>query len=222
MEKTLTENLETPNSSLVVSYLGIRKAVGLIGIVLPFVLVFGKIILGGSGIEPSISNYYYTIMRDVFVGSLCAIGIFLISYRGYQLIDNVAGKLTAIFAFITAFFPTSPPNPTVGQIFAGNMHIFFSAALFAMLAFFALFLFRKTNPNKPFTPQKKKRNFIYTICGFGMLACILLALSLKLFPSNSSIFNYSPLFWLESVAIILFGISWLVKGEAILKDELDN
>jgi hypothetical protein len=29
----------------------------------------------------------------------------------------------------------------------------------------------------------------------------------------------SPVFWLESVAWIAFGISWYVKGEAIFKDD---
>lgn len=99
---------ENPDNSLVLSYLGLRKAVGIIGILLPFVLVFGKILLDGSGIESSISSYYYTIMRDVFVGSLCAIAMFLLSYRGYEHADSVAGKLAAILALGTALFPTSP------------------------------------------------------------------------------------------------------------------
>jgi hypothetical protein len=28
----------------------------------------------------------------------------------------------------------------------------------------------------------------------------------------------TPVFWLESVAVVAFGVSWLVKGETILKD----
>jgi hypothetical protein len=28
-----------------------------------------------------------------------------------------------------------------------------------------------------------------------------------------------PVFWLESIALWAFGISWLVKGETILKDK---
>ncbi|HEX9503964.1 MAG TPA: DUF998 domain-containing protein [Patescibacteria group bacterium] len=212
------KNLSTPNNSLVLSYLGLRKAIGIIGIALPFVLVFGKIILSGPGIEVSISSYYYTVMRDVFVGSLCAIGVFLVSYRGYELVDDIAGKFATIFAVGTAFFPTRPANASAHQITIGNFHIFFSVSLFLTLAFFALVLFRKTDPTKTPTIQKQKRNIIYTVCGFGILACMVLALSLKLLPSDSLVFNFSPLFWLESSAIILFGISWLVKGEAILTD----
>jgi hypothetical protein len=217
---TYMENLSTPNNSLVLSYLGLRKAIGIIGIALPFVLVLGKVILDGPGLEVSMSNYYYTIMRDVFVGSLCAIGVFLMSYRGYERIDEIVGKLAAVCAIGSAFFPTRPDNAAAHQIIVGNLHVFFSVSLFLILAFFALFLFRKTNPNKPPTIQKQRRNIVYAVCGVGILACMALALSLKLLPSDSVVFNYSPLFWLESLAVILFGISWLVKGEAILKDEV--
>jgi hypothetical protein len=31
--------------------------------------------------------------------------------------------------------------------------------------------------------------------------------------------RFEPRFWLESIAIVVFGISWLTKGEAILKDQ---
>jgi hypothetical protein len=31
--------------------------------------------------------------------------------------------------------------------------------------------------------------------------------------------RFEPRFWLESIAIVAFGISWLTKGEAILKDQ---
>jgi hypothetical protein len=30
---------------------------------------------------------------------------------------------------------------------------------------------------------------------------------------------YKPVYWLETLAILAFGISWLTKGEAILGDK---
>src|SRR5712671_5197551 len=94
------------NNSLVISYLALRKAVGIIGIALPFVLAFGKILLDGPGIQSSVSAYYYTGMRDVFVGSLCAIAVFLMSYRGYERKDDIAGDLACVFALGVALLPT--------------------------------------------------------------------------------------------------------------------
>ena len=104
------------DDSLVVSYLSLRKAVGFIGFTLPFVLAIGKILSGNPGIEPSISHYYYTNMGDFLVGSLCAIGVFLMSTRGYPTPkltaglpghDHIAGILASIFAIGVALFPTS-------------------------------------------------------------------------------------------------------------------
>ena len=71
------------DNSLVISYLWLRTAIGIIGIALPFALVLGKILFDGGGLQNSMSAYYYTNTRNLFVGSLCAIGIFLMSYRGY-------------------------------------------------------------------------------------------------------------------------------------------
>jgi hypothetical protein len=72
------------NDPRVRSYLTLRKAIGIVGFALPIVIMIGKMILQGPGIQHSVSGYYYTVMRDVLVGSLCAIGVFLWSYRGYD------------------------------------------------------------------------------------------------------------------------------------------
>ncbi len=36
--------------------------------------------------------------------------------------------------------------------------------------------------------------------------------------ARKAVARYQPLFWLEAVAIVAFGLAWLVKGQAILKD----
>ena len=81
-----------PNHTLVISYLTLRKAVGILGIALPFLLAFGGMLLDRKyGVHSSISGYYYTGMRNVLVGTLCAIGTFMMSYRGYERRDDLAG-----------------------------------------------------------------------------------------------------------------------------------
>lgn len=206
------------NNTLVLSYLDLRKAVGIIGMALPFVLVIGKYVLQGGGIQSSISSYYYTMMRDVFVGSMCSIAVFLGAYRGYERADSIAGNLACVFALGVALFPTDPVNPTHHQMVIAYFHLTFATLLFLTLAYFALFLFRKTDSSKPPTSQKLKRNRVYTACGIIILLCVFFAVMLKLVPQTSPIFKLAPLFWLEATAIFSFGVSWLVKGEAIMKD----
>ncbi|HEU4367625.1 MAG TPA: DUF998 domain-containing protein [Methylomirabilota bacterium] len=206
--------------NLVLSYLGLRKAVGIIGIALPFVLAFGRMLLEGPGIRTSISSYYHTAMGDVFVGSLCAIGVFMISYRGYERVDDIAGDLACVFAIGTALFPTTPDlNITSRDRLVGSVHWVCAALLFLTLAFFSLALFRKTDPRRPPTRRKRQRNVVYTVCGYTMLACLALIGVVALLPDTSPVRGLAPIFWLEASAVVAFGISWLTKGEAILKDD---
>ena len=208
------------SSSLVLSYLGLRKAIGIIGIALPFVLAIGKFLIEGPGIEESISNYYHTDMRDVFVGSLCAIAVFLMSYRGYERKDDIAGDLACVFVLGVALFPTTPEvNVTSGDEVIGALHLIFAAGFLLTLAYFSLVLFRKTDPTRPPTTRKLQRNTIYTFCGYIILASIALIVIVSFLSSDSPVQRLDPVFWLESAAVVAFGISWLTKGEGILKDE---
>jgi len=93
---------------LVISYLTLRKAIGFLGISLPFTVSLGALLIFRTGMQSSISNYYYTGTRDVFVGTLWAIGFFLLSYRGYERIDRIVGILGCVFALGTHF---SQPRP---------------------------------------------------------------------------------------------------------------
>jgi hypothetical protein len=63
----------------------------------------------------SISAYYFTPVRAVFVGSLCALGIMLIVYRGTKVTEDVLLDLAGLMAFVIAFVPTG--RPTAGCIF---------------------------------------------------------------------------------------------------------
>jgi hypothetical protein len=217
-ERNMT-NANGTSSSLVFSYLALRRAIGYLGIGLPFALVLGALVLQGAGLEPSISDYYYTIMRNVFVGTLCAIGVFLMSYHGYERADDIAGDLACIFAVGVALFPTVPDHdPTHLQVMIGYVHYGFAAAFFLTLAYFCLCLFRKTDPVKPMTPRKIIRNRVYTACGYIILACIALLAIYGAFLQNTSMAEVKPVFWLEAIAVIAFGASWLVKGEALLQD----
>ena len=209
-----------PQNSLVLSYLDLRQAVGIIGFSLPFVLAFGKILLEGPGIQSSISGYYYTDMRNIFVGSLCAIGVFLMSCRGYDRKDEIAGYLACVFAIGVALFPTTPDTgATVREKVFGTMHLSFAALLFLTLAYFSLVQFTQTAPDKSPTRQKLQRNTVYRVCGYTILTSIFFMVVVALPPVKTLVAWLTPVFWLESVAVVAFGVSWLTKGETILKDQ---
>lgn len=209
------------NDSFVLSYLALRKSIGIIGVALPVVLALGKIALGDPGIESSISGYYYTNMRDVFVGSMCAIAVFLMSYRGYERSDEIAGDLACVFALGVALFPTTPEiSPSALDRIVGGVHLLSAACFLLTLAYFSLVLFRKTHPHTAPTERKVLRNKVYRVCGYVIVVCIALIALLIGSGWSQVLSRFDPVFWLESAAVVAFGISWLTKGETFLRDRV--
>lgn len=72
----------------------------------PLILWTGGFIVDETGLKESLSAYYYTGMRDLFVGLLVAIGACLYLYKGFSTSENVALNLAGIFVVGVALFPT--------------------------------------------------------------------------------------------------------------------
>ncbi len=218
---------DNPDQQLFISYLTLRKAVGILGIFLPVVLAIGVYLFSNcSFIQDSISDYYYTIMGNLFVGTLCAVGLFLFSYKGYEQKDLIASRLACFFALCVAFFPTYGPEPPFvcnvlhrnSSSLSSTIHDVSAALFFLTLAYFSLFLFTKSSGHP--TGNKRKRNTIYKICGYTILASIVLLILYFKIPGLQSRFKeYKPVFMLETISLWAFGFSWLTKGEFILKDK---
>jgi hypothetical protein len=205
-------------STLVHSYLFMRRAIGFIGVGLPLALIVGKLVVDGGGLLGSISGYYYTGVRGVFVGAMCAVGVFLLSYRGYGLLDDIAADIAGVAAIGVAWFPTTPAGPVTGtQRLVGDIHLTSAAVFFLTLSFFCFFVFTKTDVDSVPTPRKLWRNRVYLASGATILLCLVLVVVIGLVVGNQSEWAH-PMLWLESVAILAFGVSWVTKGEAILAD----
>src|SRR5215831_17495952 len=202
-----------------ISYKTLRRATGCIGIALPFALAIVNMLLVSRFIlQGSVSGYYYTGVRGVLVGSLCAIGVFLFSYSGYDDWDKWLTNVAGLFAIGVALFPTAPANPSASAKAVGYVHLTCAALLFITLAVIALWLFRKTEPDGERKPEKRKRDLVYLLCGVVIVLCVALV-PIESLVIGAPIAKYHPLFWLEAVAIVAFGIAWLVKGETIFKDK---
>ncbi len=196
------------------SYLALRKAVGWIGLLLPFTLMFGVFIFfKGDLFQGSISYYYHTGMGNVFVGALCAIALFLFFYSGHNKWDDWAGNMAGIFALGVAWFPTTEVGSTD---LIGKIHLTFAILFFLTLAFYSLFLFTKKGSDP--TPQKLRRNIIYITCGLIMIACLIAMLIYFAFLKDNNS-ESSFVFWGETIALIAFGVSWLTKGGTLYPDK---
>ena len=213
------------NAELVVSYLTLRKALGYMGLLMPIIVRLGARYFEQIPSNTSISAYYYTSMRDVFVGTLAAIGVFLFAYRGPDTQDNVLTNIAGACAVAIGLLPTEPEyHPLILAKFPQLMsdacyrnhgplgfHIYVVAAFFLIISY--LTIFRFTKRSQPYvTKRKKSRNKVYVACGIVMLVMIVAIVVIKAINPDRSIF------WPETIAIVAFGVAWLTKGQAILKD----
>ncbi len=204
---------------IVASFLYLRRGIGVIGLALPFVLVFGHDIVAGRWEwRPSISSYYYTDMRNILVGSMCAVGVVMFCYR-YDAIDNVLSSIAGLCAVAVALFPTSTLHPSHAGRIVGIVHLVAAALLFLLFAWFCLFLFTRPDPVVGATRRKNARNRVYRVCGIVIVLAVGLgALLDSHLTSQSFRDNANPLLWCEWAAIAAFGTAWLIKGRTLLKD----
>lgn len=203
----MTTATRSPQNTLVHSYLFLRRAIGLIGLALPFVLVLGKQLAQGGAVAGSLSSYYYTDLRDVLVGAMCAAGVFLLAYYGHDYVDNIASTVAGLGAIGLALFPTTPDHDvTAWDRTSGVLHLAFAAVFFLSLAYFCLRLFPHDGE------QPEKFGVLYRTCGGVILACLVLIALAKYLGIAPSL---HPALWLEAIAVEAFGVAWLVKGRTM-------
>jgi cell division protein FtsB len=211
-------------SNAIISYIHLRILIGVLAIALPFVCILGALLIAKESIQPSISIYYFTNVRDCFVGILVGISMFLVSYKGYGKVDNVVTTITGIIGFGIVIFPCYNPdyiNAKVGffQIpieISGYIHLMCAFLYFALLAYNSMFLFTKTYEHKKMTKNKKRRNVVYRICGSLIYISLITLLLVFIFGDGSLITEKQIMLKIESVMLVSFGISWLVKSKTIL------
>ena len=213
-----------------ISFNTLRKTIGWLGILLPLALLLESFIFSNcDSMQDSISHYYYTVGGSLLVGTLCAVAMFLIAYRGYPGDkDNILTTLAGIFALGIAFFPTNDnsshscaithlPDSNARRI----VHFTCATIFFLLLAGISFYFFTRSKGRT--TNRKILRNKIYRTCAIIIFIAIALIAAYGIFGKHlHSIDQYHPIFWLEWCALLAFGASWLVKGELVLKDKPDD
>ena len=213
MTMTMTS---TETGSMVGTFLLLRKAIGWIGTLLPIVVIVGDAAFSAGPLPNSLSDYYYTPMRNILVGALCVLGVFLLMYDVSVRVDRWITNAAGIGVLGVAFLPGSPPVPhlTTSQEVIGNLHVFFASIAFLGLAA-TMWRFGYAVSDGPDAPPPSPRGSVFyrasacVMLGFVLLSGVAILLPLSI--QNSTLAIYDT----EAVAIFTFGISWLVKGKAL-------
>lgn len=192
-----------------------RRFIGIMAALLPVIVIIISAIAQYVPFSLS-SSVYIESGKILFNGILISAGLFLIYYEGYEKIDSIVNTIIGIAIILITVFPTPPDYPFVGNIgllflpqnISGIFHYIFAGTAFLGLALNSIFLFTRSSGEK--TKRKKIRNAIYITCGLIMILCLIFMVALKTVVQ----WNYWVLAW-ETVFMLTFGVSWLVKGEAI-------
>ena len=167
---------------LLISHLRLRRWVGWLGVLLVPVL------LAIAGPRESISAYYHSPARDVFVGVLALIAGLLAAYRGHDAGDRRCSGAAAAGLLLVAMCPVG--SPLFGPVHTAGAVVFFGAV--AALAWRFGF------------GGYRVRTFR------GLAVGIAASLGAAVLCSVLGLPIVAP----EAAGVVLFGAAWLVKGRA--------
>jgi hypothetical protein len=212
------------------SYLVNRFLVGVAGMLLPVGLIVAEFFLDGDLLaRGSLSAYYHTSARDLFIGTLCVTGILLITYLAGQpgtkdfWLSFVAGvAVLFVVAFPTTRPGLGPDDPRCGvlpvpdgcapvqqrfgELPTAIVH-YVAAAVFILSLALLCFLFASRE-------QRHLGNLglarFVRGCGWVIVAAIVwIGVGTWL---DLTFWQLTPLYLGEVVAVWAFGLAWLVKS----------
>ena len=225
--KTFDRALDVPAESLAPeggqaalylrAYLSLRFAIGVAGILLPVVLLIGDFWLSGSpSARGSLSAYYHSGMRDVFVGTLVVTGAFLVTYRVVNhRPTNVITTVAGVACIGVAFFPTegeagdplTPLQAWLGEGAVGAVHFVSAAVFIGLLGVISIYFAREAKAKDP-TSRWVAYHYACAAAIYAASAYVVVT------KSTGAGDRYSLLIG-ETVAVLAFGASWLSKGLAL-------
>jgi hypothetical protein len=211
------------------AYLWMRLGVGALGVILPLALIFiDKIVFNGYPfVRGSMSAYYYSGMREFFVGAIFGTGAFLLAYKVSEVsLDNTASIAAGVCAWFIAICPTgrpslkdhprpprSPLNPLqdkIGEHGTTLIHYTASAGFIICLAVVVVLFGIREGKLQP-VPTKLRPaiwRWFHFICAFFMGLGALWILVTSLAHGGP---RWSTLLG-EWVCTYAWALSWLLKG----------
>ena len=177
--------------------------IGVTALAVPIVLP----LVGGYAGHYSISYFYHVAAtRDLFVGLLWALGLFLVLFQGFGRAENLL--LTAAGALLigVAMVPTDIEQCTENTPF--SWHEVFAFAFFACLFVVALGFSKRRLTYILWPPMRARFARAYNLAGCLMIGLPLAAWGLSRWQGRDC---GHAIYWIEAAAIAAFAFYWFVK-----------
>lgn len=193
----------------IVSRQTMERWIGAIALSLSVILfLFNFLLFEDDQLRSSISHYYYTGMRNVFVSALSFTAFFLFAYMGYDNVERQLSNVAGFFALAVAWLPTSE----IGESdLIGTIHLICAAIFFVIMGIFPYFFFTKLTRG---ARHWVIRITIYRFTGIIVLtALVLIGIQQLAFHDFGT--KISFVFYMETLALSTLGVSWLIKSGAL-------
>lgn len=204
------------------SFLWLRTLVGSLGVALPLVVILVDKFAYEEGPLPrgSVSVYYYSGARDLFVAIMAAMGVFFVAYKVAETsLENTLSWLAGLGAITIPLFPTARPSKTlpltslqklVGEHWVFIVHFAASVLFLGCLFGISLMFGYREGRRAPHDRQKLSPAFWgryhYGCAALMALAFVWIAITLPLHePAKALLIGEWTTAW-------AFGASWLAKG----------
>lgn len=214
------------------SYLVIRTVVGVIGILLPIILIIAEafFLKGSVHVRGSLSAYYHSSVQDIFVGSLCVIGFLLITYMAGmpKTWDFWLSSLAGVAVLVVVFFPTWRPDVPQGAPLCGSNPVpsgcsgieqalgeaptarihSIAAAVFILSLAVISFLFAHREKKYRDSSLRQRVHIFSGVAILVAVAWVIIGGALKI-----DIWTLTPLYVGEIISVWAFSVSWLLQGK---------
>ena len=192
------------------SYIRQRQGMSVLAGAFPFIFLASSFVLRHVDFQPSLSAYYWThdMERNLFVGVLWAIGVFLVLYKGYTKLEDWILNVAGICAAGIALFPT--PHGEEGTW----LHYVFAGLFFACIFYVCIFMSEKSLEEMPDKARAERFRVAYRWCASVMIVSVAVALAGKLLLRHeyfSAILEHGGIFVFEATGVWSFAAFWYIK-----------
>jgi hypothetical protein len=211
---TTAPTTQLDRTPYVTAWLLHRLTIGIMGIAMPIILIVGERVLFSRDVvdfpRASLSAYYYSGLREIFVGTLFATGIFLITFKlTHANTDNLITAIAGIGALGVAINPTGPdpgesPVPWSRLLGVHTCQIIHSISAIVFIGALAVMSHR-------FARHAGRWGWIHEVCAAVMVTAAVVALIAGA-RGIQHVGAWSGLLLVELICTFAFGISWLVRG----------
>ena len=196
---------ETPADYIVETYFVLRLVIAIGALILPVGLLLWVTVDPSVPMQNSISAFYYTPARGLFVGTVVAIGVAMMAYRGYTRGENMLLNSAGTLAIVVALVPTVDPALS-GQNVGNIVHAVAALAFFILAALSIVFYGHETVSDLPSSALQRGYRAAYRAITVMVLVLPVIAVLLAWVVEPTA-----TLFVVETAALYAFATFWLVK-----------